>query len=76
MLSSVSVAATRPWRSADSGGFIVGMTGGWVKSDFSSYDDQRQIEMCLSCPFADDCHDCVTRTKKRRGLFRRRKVSD
>lgn len=72
----IVISAVRPWDSPDSGGFLVGLSGGWVRSDFSTYDDQTQIELCLSCPFADDCHDCVTdreKTGRKRGLFARRK---
>ena len=61
-MRSLVIAAVRPWDSPDSGGFLVSMTGAWVRSDFSSYDDQRQIELCLACPFADECHDCLSGT--------------
>ena len=65
-MTSISVSAARPWDTPDSGSYIVGMTGSWIKPDFSSYDDQEQIEMCLQCPFADDCHDCVTVSNRKR----------
>lgn len=65
-MTSISISAARPWDTPDSGSYVVGTTGAWVKSDFSTYDDQAQIELCLQCPFADDCHDCVTVSKRRR----------
>lgn len=72
----VVISAVRPWESADSTGFIVGMTGAWVKSDFTTYDDQTQIDLCLTCPLADDCGDCLTRgqsgQKRKRGFFARK----
>jgi hypothetical protein len=73
MLTSV-IAAVRPWDSTDSGAFLVGITGRWIRPDFESYDDQKQIEMCLECPFADDCHECVTRARRRRWLLKRKRV--
>lgn len=49
------IRAVRPWDSADSYD---------RKLDFSTYDEQWQIEMCLSCPIADECLDCVARREK------------
>lgn len=55
MVSRV-IRAVRPWNSADSCE---------QKTDFSTYDDHVQIELCLSCPIADECIDCVAKRKKK-----------
>jgi hypothetical protein len=53
----------RPWRSVDASGWMYGEDR-WVKSDLSTYDDQAQIDLCLRCPFAGECVDCVTEVRK------------
>lgn len=68
------VESVRPWESPDAGDWVYSdSTGRWVKSDLiPRYDSQEQIELCLTCPYADDCHDCVARgTTKKTNLLRR-----
>lgn len=57
-MMTTMVQGVRPWDSVDSSGYFYEETR-WVKSDFSSYDSQAQIELCLRCPIADECADCI-----------------
>lgn len=50
------IRAVRPWESADS--------YDREKPVFSNYDEQWQIDMCLSCPIADECKDCIAKQEK------------
>ena len=71
------VTANKPWDSINTGNLVYSADGRWVKSDITSYDDQAQIELCLRCKYADDCHDCLATTdgtEKQKG--RPRKKSD
>lgn len=54
------VESVRPWDSLDAGSLMYN-NGRWVRSELLPQDSQAQIELCLTCPYADDCHDCVTR---------------
>lgn len=71
----MTIQSTLPWRSADAGSWMYQDNGRWAKSDITTYDDQAQIELCLSCKYADDCHDCLavgikrTSTKKRNNVL-------
>ena len=67
------IAAVMPWKSIDASGYIY-LDGKWVDSDVTTYDDQAQIELCMTCPFADECHDCVAvgRTSRKRRRKRAR----
>lgn len=65
------VASVRPWDSVDAGSLMYN-NGRWVKSELLPKDSQAQIELCLTCPYADDCHDCVARgISKRTDILRR-----
>lgn len=65
------VASVRPWDSVDAGSLMYN-NGRWVKSELLPQDSQAQIELCLTCPYADDCHDCVARgISKRTDILRR-----
>lgn len=65
------VASARPWDSVDAGSLMYN-NGRWVKSELLPQDSQAQIELCLTCPYADDCHDCVARgISKRTDILRR-----
>ena len=55
----MTIQSTLPWRSANAGRWIYEDSGRWVKSDITTYDDQAQIELCMKCKYADDCHDCL-----------------
>ena len=71
------VTATKPWDAINTGDLIYSDDGRWVRSDLTTYDDQAQIELCLRCKYADDCHDCLAYadgTEKQKG--RPRKKSD
>ena len=59
------IAAVRPWVSIDASDYMWS-DGKWVRSDLTTYDDQDQIEFCMTCPFADECHDCLTVGRKAR----------
>lgn len=61
----MTIHSTLPWRSADAGRWMYLDDGRWAKSDITTYDDQAQIELCLSCKYADDCHDCLGRAADR-----------
>lgn len=65
-MTSVAISAVKPWHSVDSVAFN--------RQEFTTYDDQDQIELCMSCPFADDCHDCVTTERRRSLMLRLRKL--
>lgn len=72
MLSAALVEnAVYPWSSPDAGAWMF-LRGGWVPSDLTTHDSQSQIERCMSCPFADECVDCVSGggEKKKRGRKR------
>lgn len=62
---------TRPWFSLDAG-LLMYREGRWEKSDLLPSDSQAQIELCLTCPYADDCHDCLTNGTVRRTEILRR----
>ena len=65
------VASVRPWNSLDAGSLMYN-NGRWVRSELLPQDSQAQIELCLTCPYADDCHDCVAKgTTKRTDILRR-----
>lgn len=71
----MTIQSTAPWRSPDAGRWIYEDIGRWAKSDITSYDDQAQIELCMKCKYADDCHDCLavgvkrTATKKSNNIL-------
>ena len=74
VLQTMMMTAVRPWESLDASGYTY-YEGRWVRSDESTYDSQEQIELCMRCPFADECHDCVTaKARTRRKPFARKKV--
>ena len=60
-----TVQAVRPWDSIDSSGYLY-YGGKWIESDVSTYDSQAQIELCLRCPIADECQDCIGEPSKQR----------
>lgn len=66
------IAAVLPWKSIDASGYLY-FDGRWVESDVTTYDSQAQIELCMKCPFADECHDCVAVGKRTRARRRRKK---
>lgn len=68
------LASVRPWQSLDAGDWMYSQDGRWVKSDLAPQDSQAQIELCLTCPYADDCHDCVAKGTMRRTTILRRIV--
>lgn len=61
----MTIQSTLPWRSADAGRWMYLDDGRWAKSDITTYDDQAQIELCMKCKYADDCHDCLAVGVKR-----------
>lgn len=67
------VQSARPWASPDAGDWVYSDKGHWVRSDlYPRHEDQAQIELCLSCPYSDDCHDCVAKgTTKKTSILRR-----
>lgn len=67
------IEAVRPWVSIDASWYIW-LEDKWVKSDLTTYDSQSQIEFCMTCPFADECHNCLAlRVGKRDGKRRARR---
>lgn len=65
------IHGVRPWDSLDASCFLY-ENGRWVASDVSTYDAQAQIELCLRCPYADECTDCVSgREPGKRGRKRK-----
>lgn len=57
------VKALQPWKTEQAKSLSY-YEGRWVDYDFSSYDTQAQIELCLKCPFQDDCIDCVSAERR------------
>lgn len=70
-MRSVSVSAVRPWDSVDASGWMYDERGGWVEDDLSPRDTQEQIDLCLKCPIADECCDCLSSTVRRRSILAR-----
>lgn len=60
-----AVSASMPWHTPDSGAYSW-YEGRWMQTQFKTYDSQAQIELCLNCPFADECKDCVSVMQKRK----------
>ena len=61
-LDSFQVPATEPWKSTGAKEDVY-LNGKWVRFRFTTYDTPAQIELCMNCPFSDDCHDCVSSGK-------------
>ena len=55
------VKALQPWKTEEAKNSSLSYyEGRWVDLNFSTYDTQAQIELCLNCPFQDECIDCVS----------------
>lgn len=68
------ISAIRPWQSIDASGYVY-YEGRWIMSAGTpTHDTQYQIELCMRCPFSDDCHDCVSIPKSSSKWARRRKA--
>lgn len=60
-----AIDASLPWRSRDAKEYSY-YEGRWVNPQFTTYDSSAQITLCLSCPFSDECKDCVSIKQKRK----------
>ena len=49
-----SIRASLPWRSI----YADPVRDGRLKTTSDVYTDQRQIDMCLNCPYPE-CHNCI-----------------
>ena len=67
-IQETEIFASLPWRSQDAREYSY-FDGRWMNPKLVSYDSQAQIELCLSCPFADECKDCMS-VKQKRKKFR------
>ena len=68
-IQETEIFASLPWRSQDAKEYSY-YEGRWVNPQFTTYDSPDQINLCLNCPFADECKDCVT-LKHDRKVFRK-----
>lgn len=67
-IQETEIFASLPWRSQDAREFSY-YKGRWMRPKFETYDSQEQIELCLNCPFSDECMDCVSKRSKRTSLI-------